>query len=94
MYVSKYKGILFIEGSPPNAENFGEISIKLKSFLSQEKSLDDVKDQMCQIVLSKGGNSVINFKYGQKSTFWQDKVFWYGSGEIALVNPDDYPDHN
>lgn len=92
MYVSIYKEVFFIEGSPPNAETLGAISVKFN--FNQNRGLDNVKDNMRQIVLSKGGNSVINFKYGQRATFWRDGVSWYGSGEIALVNPDDYPDHS
>jgi len=96
MYFSEHKGVFFIEGSPPNANRLGTISTEINNFFGQNqlKSLDDVKDKMCQKVLSKGGNSIINFKYGQRSTFWKsligmDDVLWYGSGEIARVNPDD-----
>jgi hypothetical protein len=47
---------------------------------------------MRDYVLSRGGNSVIDFKYGQRSTFWKsllgmDDVMWYGSGKVARINP-------
>jgi hypothetical protein len=94
MYFSTHKQIYFVEGPVSGAKRFGPISTELNSFFSQNqlKSLDDLKDKMCDFVRSKGGNAVLDFKYGQRNTFWKsllgmDDVLWYGSGEIASIDP-------
>ena len=48
------------------------------------------------VVRALGGNAVVEFKYGQKSSFWQsllglDDVSWYASGKIARINPESLP---
>ena len=92
MYSSEYKGVLFFEGMPENCTIIRNISTEINEFFgqSQLKSLDDVKDRMIEIVKSSGGNAVVDFKYGQKSTFWKslfgmDDVMWYASGKIAII---------
>ena len=92
MYRSEYKGVLFFEGTPENCTIIRNISTEINEFFgqSQLKSLDDVKDRMIEIVKSSGGNAVVDFKYGQKSTFWKslfgmDDVMWYASGKIAII---------
>ena len=100
MYISEYKGVYFIEGAPPEAEIIERFSSELNGFFCQNqlKSLDHVKEKMRDYVLSKGGNCVIDFKYGQRSTFWKslfgmDDVMWYGSGCVARVEPADLAKH-
>jgi len=94
MYFSEYKGVFFIEGSPHEAQTIEEISSELNGFFSQNqlRSLDDLKEKMKIYVIQRGGNCVIDFKYGQRSTFWKsllgmDNVFWYGKGKIAKIDP-------
>lgn len=96
MYHSERNGIYFVEGSIPGAQHIGPISTELNDFFgeNQLKSLDDLKDRMAIFIKSSGGNAVLNFKYGQRSTFWKsffgmDDVFWYGSGDIAKINGED-----
>ena len=96
MYFSKYKGIHFVEGIPASAKIIREISTEINELFSgsQLKSLDDVKERMVDIVKQSGGNAVINFKYGQKSSFWKsifalDNVYWFASGKIAKIDPNE-----
>lgn len=92
MYSSEYKGIMFIEGMPENCRVLKEISTEINEIFgqSQLKSLDNIKDKMVDIVRSEGGNAVVDFKYGQRSSFWKslfalDDVYWFASGKIAVV---------
>jgi len=96
MYFSEFKGVFFIEGAPSEARVIAGISSELNGFFSQNqlRSLDDLKEKMKDDVIGRGGNCVIDFKYGQRSTFWKsllgmDNVFWYGTGKIARIDPAD-----
>ncbi len=87
-------GIAFIEGTVPLIQSMGPISTELNGFFSQNqlKTLGDLQEKMSFFVKQSGGNAVINFKYGQKSTFMKslvgmDDVFWYGSGTIVRIDP-------
>ena len=93
-YMSIYKGIIFIEGEELTAKWLGEIEYKKNfSFGSQLKTIDCVKDQLAEKTTALGGNAVVNFKYGQKSSGWfksslfalDDNIKWYGSGVAALL---------
>jgi len=94
MHIAVMRGIYFIEGAPQEAKFIEAVSTELNGFFSQNqlKSLDDVKEKMYSYILSKGGNCLIDFKYGQRSTFWKsifgmDDVLWYASGKIATIDP-------
>ncbi len=94
MYFSEYKGIYFVEGLPAGAERFVPINTEINSIFghNQLKSLNDVKDRLVSPVREAGGNAVVNFQYGQRSSFWKslfgmDDVYWYASGEIARIDP-------
>lgn len=96
MYWAEYKGVLFVEGAPPGAKQIRSIDTKIDGWFSQSqlKSLDTVKDVMVTQVRVAGGNAVINFKYGQRNSFWRslmsvDDVFWFATGTIAQVNKAD-----
>lgn len=95
---SKFDDVYFVEGSLPGAELRGEISEELNGVFSQSqlKSLDDVKRAMLATVQRSHGNAVLNFKYGQRSSFWKslwgmDNVHWFATGTVAVINPDDLP---
>jgi len=94
MYFAEYKGVYFIEGHPREAVPLHGVSGELNGMFTQNhlKSLDDLKEKMRVSVLAAGGNCVIDFKYGQRSTFWKsligmDDVHWYGSGVTARIDP-------
>ena len=93
-FTSIYKGIIFIEGPEPSAKTLQNIEYKkLFSFNSQIQTLDCVKDQLVEKAIALGGNAIINFKYGQKSSGWfksalfalDDNIKWYGSGTAAII---------
>ena len=96
-YTSIYKGIIFVEGFEPNAKFLGEIEYnKNFSFGQQDKTINCVKEQLAEKTCALGGNAVINFKYGQKSSGWlksmlfslDDNIKWYGNG-IAAILPEE-----
>ena len=96
-YTSIYKGVIFIEGAEQTAEILGQVEYKkLFSFNSQIQTLDCVKDQLIEQTLALGGNAIIDFKYGQKSSGWfesflfnlDDNIKWYGSG-LAVILPEE-----
>jgi Ni,Fe-hydrogenase III component G len=96
MYSAEYKGIYFVEGMPNSTRVIQDISTEINQFFSQSqlKTLDDVKEQMINVVENQGGNAVVDFRYGQKSSFWKsliavDDVRWFASGKIAIINPDE-----
>ena len=94
MYYDLYRGVYFVEGLPAGARRITPISTCIDGMFShsQLKSLDDIKDKMAEVVHRKGGNAVIDFKYGQKSSFWRsllslDDVRWEASGCVARIDP-------
>ncbi len=93
-YTSIYKGIFFIEGIEQTAKILGQVEYKKAfSFNSQIQTLDCVKDQLVEKTIALGGNAVVNFKYGQKSSGWfksslfslDDNIKWYGDGLAAIL---------
>ena len=94
-YTSIYKGIIFIEGTEPTATILGAVEYKkVCTFNSQIQTLDCVKDQLVEKTIALGGNAVVNFKYGQKSSGWfksslfslDDNIKWYGNGLAAIIS--------
>src|SRR5690606_31697330 len=94
MYMSEYKGVYFVEGTPAEAQVVEQLSTELNGFFAQDqlKSLDDLKEKMFAYAQKHGCNCIIDFKYGQQSSFWKsiigwDDVRWYASGKIARIEP-------
>ena len=95
MYSDFSDGIYFVEGAPAGARRIAPVSTKIDGMFSnaQLKSLDDIKTAMAAEARRKGGNAVIDFKYGQRQrSFWGslfslDDVRWEATGTIALINP-------
>jgi hypothetical protein len=93
VYTTTFEGIKFVEGFPPSAKIIKPIRVEIGGVLSsaQLKNLDDVKRLMAKEVRESGGNTVVDFKYGQRSVgFWRslfdlDDVHWYGTGSIAVL---------
>jgi len=92
MYTSTFEGVTYIEGMPANVQLIKQIRIELNHMFSQNqlKTLDDVKREMNKLVLQAGGNCVVDFKYGQTSSFWKsifgmDDILWYGHGCVARI---------
>jgi len=90
MFATFAAGIVFIEGECHGCREIGPVSVRIGGMFTQAqlKSLEDVKRQMAATVSQMGGNGLIRFKYGQRSTFWAsifglDGVTWYGEGVAA-----------
>lgn len=91
-YWHEFNGVYFIEGQMPGASVLRLIDTKHDGIFSasQLKSLDTLKEVMAKEVISSGGNTVIDFKYGQRSTFWRslfslDDVYWFASGKVVKI---------
>ena len=89
-----YKGIVFIEGAEPTATILGNVEYKKAfSYNTQSHTLDWVKDQLAEKTVALGGNAVVGFTYGQKTSGWfkslllsyDDNIKWYGSGMAAII---------
>lgn len=91
-YTTVFQDIVFVEGNNPNATILGDVHIDLGyQFGAQLKNLNDVKKEIASQVTSKGGNCIIDFKYGQKSRLFAiDDVSFWGSGKIASLPQDIY----
>ena len=96
IHYSKYEDVYFIEENIDNVNVVQHIETEINQFFgqSQLKSLPDVKKKMYNIIKKYNGNAIINFKYGQRSTFWKsifglDDVLWYGIGDIVFLSNDD-----
>ena len=95
MFWAEYKGVYFVEGMPQGATIIKKIDTKIDGFFTQSqlKSLDTIKDKMITAVMDAGGNAVVDFRYGQRTSFWSsflslDDVRWFASGLIAKITPD------
>jgi hypothetical protein len=94
MYETTCDGVRFIEGRPAKARVIEPIRVEIGGVVrsAQLKNLDDVKRAMAEKVRARGGNAVIDFKYGQKSVGFLrsllqlDDVNWYGEGTVAVVS--------
>jgi len=92
-YWAEYDGVYFVEGDVPGARRQGPIDTKHDGWFSQSqlKSLDTLKAAIAAQVRSMGANAVVDFRYGQKNSFWRslmsiDDVWWYASGIVATVD--------
>lgn len=92
MIRTTYDGVMFIEGDLQAAQPIKPVSVRINGMFSQAqlKTLDDVKRKMAKLAKEAGGNAIVQFTYGQRSTIWTaffglDAVGWYGDGVIARV---------
>jgi hypothetical protein len=69
VYETVFEGIRFIEGRPEGARVIAPVRVELGGVIrsAQLKNLDDVKRAMAGRARARGGNEVIDFKYGQRS---------------------------
>ena len=90
-YTSVYKNIIFIEGDNPNAIRKAKIKSNLTGFGAQLKNLNNVKDNLCLQAKLHKCNCVLDFSYGQKSSWFSiDDVKFYGNGVCAILPQDEY----
>ena len=94
-YKSVYNDVIFIEGNSEFVKSLGQVEYKKdKLYNNQLQNIDNVKEQLSRKAKELGGNAIINFKYGQKSTTWfrsmllafDDNVNWFGNGEVVVLD--------
>lgn len=94
MRFTTYDEVYFIEDEIPSVNILKHIDVKIYGIFSQAqlKSLNDVKKLLASKVKRAGGNCLMNFRYGQKSSFLTtlmglDDVSWYGAGDVVTIDP-------
>ena len=95
MYSDFSNGIYFVEGVPAGTRRIAPVSTKIDGMFTEAQlgNLDDVKVALAREAKRRGGNAVVDFRYGQKQrSFWQamfslDDVCWEASGTIAVIDP-------
>ena len=93
-YTCVHNGVVFIEGSHPEANGVSNVASDLSfKFGAQLKNLNHVKDDLVNKTLANNCNCVINFTYGQKSRWLAiDDVAYWGKGVCAVLPPEVYQD--
>lgn len=91
-YSTIFEDIIFVEGTMPDSTPLGKVACDLSfKFGAQLKNLNDVKKDLVKKARSMGANSVLEFKYGQKSKFLAfDDVAYFGSGVAAVLSAAKY----
>lgn len=90
-YKTMYNDVIFIEGADNRVNVKGNVKYKFGSFGSQLKGLDSVKDSLANQAKSQGCNCIIEFKYGQKASWFSlDDTKWYGEGKCGILSDEDY----
>ncbi len=82
------EAVFFTEAAIPGARVLEHISVEISR---QNASLSEVKNRLAQSVRQKGGNALMNFRYGQKAHKWYEQVLtlkwdsesWYGEGDVV-----------
>jgi len=86
-----YDGVIFIEGKDPRVSIKGNVNYKYGSIGSQLKSLNDVKKALAYQAQSQGCNCIVEFEYGQKSSWFSlDDMKWFGNGKCGTLSEEDY----
>jgi len=82
--------IFFTENSISNSTFIEHLNVEISR---QNSNLSEVKKELARKVKAKGGNVLINFKYGQKKHQWWQLVFtfkwdtesWHGEGDVVKI---------
>mgnify|MGYP007063849464 FL=1 len=86
-------GIFFSEqGTPAGISVVQEISVHKNR---QNFDLTKIKQMMAMEAKAVGANSILNFRYGQRSHKWYQQIAlkwdqgeWYGEGSAVYLEPD------
>jgi hypothetical protein len=90
-YTSIYKDIIFVEGDNAKAERKQPIKTDLMGIGAQFKNLNHVKEALYNQATTFNCNCILDFKYGQKSSWLSiDDVKYYGSGVCSVLPKDEY----
>ena len=76
--------------APPNVAPSKRISVTVNR---QNSNLSEVKKRMASQAHQVGANSIVNFRYGQRSHKWWQLVFtfkwdsegWFGEGDAVTL---------
>jgi hypothetical protein len=93
MIITKVNDFYFFEGNINNAKIVRHYTYKLDGFFEQAQlsSLETLQVRIANELKNDQANMMINFKYGQKSSFWRsfislDDVFWYAEGDLVYLD--------
>jgi hypothetical protein len=83
-------GVFFTEDKIAGASVIRRVEAEISR---QNSNLSEIKEELSRQALSFGGNTVMNFKYGQKKHEWWELVFtfkwdtesWFGTGDVAKL---------
>lgn len=90
-YTTVYKDVVFIEGEHKTAQKKSKIEASLGGIGAQLKTINDVKTDLARKAKFLGCNCVVEFKYGQKSSWLAfDDVKYYGKGVAAVLEEEEY----
>lgn len=90
-YTTVYKDFVFVEGDNSKAVRKTKIKANLSGFGAQLKNLNNVKDSLIFTAKLHECNCILDFKYGQKTSFFSiDDVKFYGSGICAVLPKNEY----
>lgn len=86
-YTSVFESIVFIEGGSDKAVVLGNVSYDSLGTLSpQLKNLNHVKKELARQAKARQANCVLNFEYGQKTSWFSwDDTKWWGKGQCAQL---------
>lgn len=90
-YKTLYDNIIFIEGADNRVMVKGNVTYTYGSFGSQLKGLNSVKASLAHQAKFQKCNCIVNFKYGQKSSWFSlDDTKWFGTGKCGILSEEDY----
>ncbi|MBR6033794.1 MAG: hypothetical protein IKP28_03535 [Clostridia bacterium] len=90
-YKTVYDNVIFIEGPDNRVSIKGKITYTYGSFGSQLKGLNSVKASLAHQAKFKNCNCIVDFNYGQKSSWLSlDDTKWYGDGKCGVLSKEDY----
>ena len=91
-FTTIFEDVVFVEGDFPGAVRDNTVKSDLRFDIgAQLKSLKDIKHNLAKQAKKKAMNAVLDFEYGQKSSFfaWDNVGFW-GKGVLATIPNSDY----
>ena len=90
-YKTVYDDVIFIEGTDSRVAVKGKVKYKYGLFNSQLKDLNSVKASLASQAKFQRCNCIVEFKYGQKSSWLSlDDTKWFGEGKCGILSDEDY----
>lgn len=90
-YKTVYNNVIFIEGTDNRVNVKKRVEYKYGFIGPQLKGLNNVKEYLANLAINNGCNCIVEFKYGQKSSWLSlDDTKWYGDGKCGVLSEKDY----